>query len=125
LHPWPFNVRELQQIAAELKKHGGEGMLDLPAVAGRLASTARVTEAPREKDGPRIKEPPPSAPAASLDQDGATPSRPPAPSRDELVRLLQEHQGNISQVAREFGRSRRQVDRWIEQHGLSRRNFTR
>jgi transcriptional regulator of acetoin/glycerol metabolism len=41
------------------------------------------------------------------------------PSRDQLAALLQAHGGVVADVARVTGRSRKQVYRWIDQHGLS------
>jgi transcriptional regulator with GAF, ATPase, and Fis domain len=41
-----------------------------------------------------------------------------AARRDELVRLLVEHEGNISAVARAMGKVRPQVQRWLARYGL-------
>ena len=38
--------------------------------------------------------------------------------RDELVALLEKHQGNVSKVAVELGRVRQQVQRWLKRYGL-------
>ena len=45
------------------------------------------------------------------------------PSREELVALLQKHHGNIVRVAKETGRSRKSVYRWLEHHGLQTATF--
>jgi DNA-binding NtrC family response regulator len=102
LYDWPFNVRELLKIAEQLRIVGqGQDtpLLDLPMIEGRLR-----TQAP----GPDEAEPEASRPA---------------PTREELVALLTEHQGNISHVAKITGRSRRQVDRWIRQFQLDGTSF--
>jgi DNA-binding NtrC family response regulator len=39
--------------------------------------------------------------------------------RDQLARLLQEHKGNISAIAREMGKERVQVRRWLRRYGLT------
>src|SRR5690606_2153223 len=41
-----------------------------------------------------------------------------APSRDELLHLLELHRGNVSQVAAFFGKGRRQVYRWAKDLGV-------
>ena len=40
------------------------------------------------------------------------------PTREELEAILARCQGNVRAIARETGRSRMQVYRWVEQHGL-------
>jgi transposase-like protein len=40
------------------------------------------------------------------------------PSREELLRLLQSATGGISELARHFGCSRKQIYRWLDLHGL-------
>lgn len=129
LHPFPFNVRELVQLAAQLRvaARGAPGReLDLPLILERLAATAKVAAQPSSK--PQLSQadssPPRPAPrAAESSQELAPVLRSPPPSRDELIRVLQEHHGHITHVAQAIGRSRRQVDRLIEQYGLRRRDF--
>ena len=123
LHPFPFNVRELIQLAAQLRLavRGGTE-LDLPMVEERLAANAHVIT----RSAVRV---PAKSPSANSEDDVAqsgehqAAARLPIPSREELVRLLQEHKGHISRVAQAVGRSRRQVDRWLELHGLLRKDF--
>jgi hypothetical protein len=143
LHPWPFNVRELRKLSAQLALHRHEETFSLDLVADRLLETASIvnesTVAPVSMSSSTTSPPswPPSpgstlesasAPASSTSQA----SRPPvasrseqavaprgAPTRDELIALLQKHGGNIVRIAREAGRSRKSVYRWLEQHGLS------
>jgi len=42
----------------------------------------------------------------------------PAPTEAELRELVEQHQGNVSRIARELGRSRRQVHRYLERFGI-------
>lgn len=121
LHPFPFNVRELAQLAAQLRIAArGASELDLPLVAERLATTARMTAPPPpRRDG--AKREAPRAAASSAEHEPA--SRQPPPSREELIILLQEHRGHITRVALALGRSRRQVDRLLEQYELRRKDF--
>ena len=48
-------------------------------------------------------------------REGAAPA---ARDKDLLEQLLREHKGVIADVARATGRSRKQVYRWLLQHGL-------
>jgi len=90
-HPWPFNVRELVKVAKELSIRGqGQEVLPLSLVEARLSAAA-----------PEPAPPPPSAAA-----------------REALEALLVEGEGNISFLARETGWSRRQIKRWLAEHGL-------
>jgi transposase-like protein len=43
--------------------------------------------------------------------------------RVELVARLTEHRGNVTEVARSFGRARMQVHRWMTRFGLDAREF--
>ncbi|HJL16164.1 MAG TPA: sigma 54-interacting transcriptional regulator [Sandaracinaceae bacterium LLY-WYZ-13_1] len=101
LHPFRFNVRELKEIATQLRIDGaGCEQLPLSLVAHRLERVSQLPEA-----------------AAAPPRDGDRP-KPAPPSREEVERLLAEHEGNISRVARALGRSRRQVYRYLEQWGI-------
>jgi transcriptional regulator with PAS, ATPase and Fis domain len=101
LHAYPFNVRELQAIASQLRLRGrGAAVLDLPLVAERLAPVA--SEADPEPE-PRDTERP--------------------PDRARLEQLLRDHHGVVADVARAMDRSRKQVYRWIAQHGLDPKTF--
>ena len=55
---------------------------------------------------------------ADRDQFTAPPVAPPDARRDELVALLEKHNGNVSKVAAELGRVRQQVQRWLKRYGL-------
>ena len=119
LYGWPFNVRELFKVATELKVKGaGQPVLDLDLLEGRLTKT----KAALEPSGPTSTSPP--QPTTALPTGAPKPARPrieevPVPSKEELERLLQQHRGRVADVARATGRSRTQVYRWLEQHGLS------
>lgn len=124
LHPWPFNVRELGQIATLLRTAvPGATELDLPLVAERLAANARVGTAPARPAPPHHAQKTPAEPDPLDDLDGSP--KPPAPplTREELEGLLREHKGNVSKVAQAAQRSRRQIDRWMEQYGFARKHY--
>jgi transcriptional regulator with PAS, ATPase and Fis domain len=101
---WPGNARELVRC------------LEL--------ATVIATETTLELSGERRPEPQASPRAA------APPTSPPAQPqpprlrardrerRDQLERLLREHHGNVTAVARVLGKAREQVHRWIKSAGL-------
>jgi len=114
MHPWPFNVRELRTIAAQLRMHAdtNETPVELDAIEARLTDTARLLEA--------------SAEAPAITAEAAEPMsdvKNGPPTRAELETLLREYRGNVTELARAVGRSRKQVYRWLEQHALDAERF--
>jgi DNA-binding NtrC family response regulator len=101
LHRWPFNVRELFAAAREAALHWAPGTrLDAPDLRARFRS-----------------QPPELASDATT--DAAARGEPPRTlESDELRTLLGKHRGNVAEVARAVGRSRRQVYRWLQKYGL-------
>jgi transcriptional regulator with PAS, ATPase and Fis domain len=135
LYAWPFNVRELIKLASELRIRGAHlSLLGADLVAGRLAvaaapsapnttsapSTATAANTPGARPEP-ASAPPPAAPVDAGAEDGG--ERGPIPSRAELLELLRKHRGIIADIARETGRSRAQVYRWLKQHDLDATDF--
>ena len=133
LHAWPFNVREVMKVGSELKVKGrGRDALELPLVVERLQTTKATAagSATSALDGA----PPPAGSAAGARtrrDDGPTGARRtdddeadddddggPVPDRAGLEKLLVEHAGVVAEIARATKRSRRQVRRWLEKHGL-------
>ena len=49
--------------------------------------------------------------------------REPPPSRERIEELVAELRGNVSEVARVLGRSRRQVHRYLETYGIDLERF--
>jgi DNA-binding NtrC family response regulator len=104
LYDWPFNVRELLKVAKELGIRGeGDEALSYELVASRLHRMPAPAPPP---------DPPSTTPSSVARQEV------PIPGRSELEEMLREHHGVIADVARAAGRSRRQVQRWIERHQL-------
>lgn len=99
LYAWPFNVRELRQLARSallVKAPGTElSVDDLPA-AMRVAHRSR---------SPRISDPVASS-SAIVDGDKV-------PSARQLRQLLEEFHGNVKDVAAFLGKDRKQVYRWL------------
>ncbi len=100
-HDWPMNVRELRAIAGRLAlAHPEGGTLRSADVAAVLQSSAAEAAA-----------------------EAAAPASATVPSRAELTALLQTHGGNVVKLAAHYGKDRKQIYRWLEQHGLDPRDF--
>jgi transcriptional regulator of acetoin/glycerol metabolism len=90
-HTWPRNVRELEKRLATALVLAGAG----PVQVTHLGDLAEAVGAP--------------APRAGEADD---------PQRALLVKLLEEHQGNLSAVARALGKDRVQIRRWLRRYRL-------
>ena len=91
-HPFPLNVRELERAlgaALALAHEGSIERLHLPASIAYDAEPRPAVEAPSKLTA----------------ADEAL--------RDELVAALTRHGGNVSAVAREMGKARMQIQRWM------------
>ncbi len=108
---WPFNVRELKKVAAELNlRAAGDELLTLEMVTHRLVMSNEHRSMP----------PPPVRPEpTSRDPDATTRHDIPAPSKEQLDALMRTYRGTVARVAEHTGRSRKQVYRWLRDHGLS------
>jgi len=99
-YDWPLNIRELQQclsVAAALSPRGVIEAEHLPMASGT---------APRP---------------AVVEQDLDDPDT----LRRTLVALLEQHRGNISYVARDLGKARMQIHRWMQRFDLDPAAFRR
>jgi len=104
-----YNVRELRALLSEFfAVSKGPEPLDLPYLAGVLPELAQRVAA---RGQPR------SSSSGSGDVAGG--------ERERLARLLAQHDGNISAVAKELGKPRAQIYRWLSRFGLSPRAHRR
>jgi hypothetical protein len=98
-YPWPLNVRELHQTARVAAALAGDRAIDLehlgPAVAAR-----GLERSPKRQVQPDS-------------------------TLDALRASLARHDGNVSAVARELGKARMQVQRWLRRYGIDARSFRR
>ncbi len=94
-HEWPGNVRELEQTLRTARILAGERAIELSHLPPAFGPGAA------EPEDPRLDDPAERA------------------RRDELVRLLQIHRGNISAVARAMGKARMQIQRWMKRYALT------
>ena len=99
-HDWPRNVRELERTLAAAVSLAGDAPIDVshlpPSIAARAAP------------------PSPTTPASA-----AAPDDEHAPLVDALTR----HRGNVAAVARELGKHREQIHRWLRRAGIDPERF--
>lgn len=92
IRDYPMNVRELRAaVQHAVLEAGDEGRLEVSML-------------------PPAPPPPTAAPV-----DGS----PQQPSRDELEAILARHGGNLTLVAKHYGRARMQIYRWLEKYELN------
>jgi DNA-binding NtrC family response regulator len=111
-YDWPYNVRELEScIKRSLTVMEGELLRrrDLPEA---IREASRNTLEPREGTLP---------PGARSRESVSPPGE--APTEQELRALLSIHRGNVSALARQFGKARMQVHRWLNRYGLDPESF--
>jgi DNA-binding NtrC family response regulator len=93
-HDWPRNVRELARCLERA----------LALAGGAPIALAHLP--------PELREPPaPAPPERALSDDDAA-------RRDRLIGLLEQHRGNVSEVARSLGKVRAQVQRWLKRYRI-------
>jgi DNA-binding NtrC family response regulator len=123
-HPWPMNVRQLEHaLSVALVTQGGE-LIKLEDV-GEALKLPRTSDAPKRAGDSNV-------PREPDDDDGddeisARPSRELTDAevklKGELVDALTRTKGNISEIAREMGKTRMQIHRWMKRFGIVPESF--
>ncbi|MBT8494358.1 MAG: sigma 54-interacting transcriptional regulator [Deltaproteobacteria bacterium] len=109
-YPWPLNIRELESSLTTAYVLAGKGPIEtnhLPEQVRRGAD-----EAPKVAEGATLSEttmPPLSAEDQQL--------------RAQVIDKLRQHEGNISAVARDMGKDRKQIQRWVKRFQLDPKQF--
>jgi transcriptional regulator with GAF, ATPase, and Fis domain len=98
-YAWPANVRELEQCLAAAVALAEGGRIDLAHLPSAVQAAARPGPAPGEE----AEEP--------LSEEDAR-------ARDELTAVLRRHGGNLTAAARELGKDRKQIHRWIRRYRI-------
>jgi transcriptional regulator with PAS, ATPase and Fis domain len=96
---WPLNIRELRNCLGAAVLLSETGTID----AVHLPETVRV-----QADS--------TTQLPSLNENDKK-------HRDEMIRLLQVHSGNVSAIARDVGKARMQVQRWLKRYRLNPANY--
>jgi transcriptional regulator of acetoin/glycerol metabolism len=97
-HDWPLNIRELEQCLSVSAAVAPRGVIE----AEHLPISP--SEVPR-----------PGMPEDDVDDPEAL--------KKALVALLEKHRGNVSHVARDMGKARMQIHRWMKRFDLDPDSF--
>lgn len=123
---WPRNVREVRKLAERLAVLHADAsawevdMLDEEMFAAPGLPAGDATGAVGVAGDDAARERPSAQPSAQSEGSPGRPDRGPPPSHEELLALLDRFDGNVTELARHVGRSRKQVYRWMAAHGVSR-----
>jgi sigma-54 dependent transcriptional regulator, acetoin dehydrogenase operon transcriptional activator AcoR len=109
-YDWPFNVRELQGVVKRAVALAGSAVLDARQLPETIVGAMTSYGEPADDEGTPAR--PPTA-------------REPRPLDATLERLLVAHHGNVSAVARELGKDRALVNRWIRAAGFQLESYRR
>jgi transcriptional regulator with PAS, ATPase and Fis domain len=115
LAPWPMNVRELRMVLqrVEILAEGHAVLTDAHSRAALGTMNAALAQ--------RLGRAPRTAPLAEPEPLGEPAAQPPA--REEMLSLLELHQGNIRKLALHYGKHRKQIYRWLARHALDAERF--
>lgn len=96
-HTWPLNIRELRHALAAALVVGGGAPIGVPHIAPSLASLGGDSRPLSERSPQSVGDP---------------------DLRTKLTEALTTHRGNVSAVARTFGKAPVQIYRWLKQLDL-------
>jgi DNA-binding NtrC family response regulator len=108
---FPYNVRELETIVKRAVATADGSELDARDLPESITESMKTYG---QRARPSAARAPSAAPAPSPSQ---------TPSAAELQALLERHRGNVSAIARELGKDRVQIHRWMRVHGLKPEKF--
>ena len=100
-YAWPANVRELEQCVMKALLLAQErGRIELEHLPAPVRRSAEASPTARREDEDERR-------------------------RDELVALMRRHGGNVTAVARELGKARMQIQRWLKRYDIDPESFRR
>ena len=120
-YPWPLNIRELEKALEAAVVLAGDLAIECEHLPPPIVSAL----SPPASDG-SDSDPPVAIAGSDDDADDDRPlSAEDLRRRDELARLLREHRGNVSAIARVMGKARMQIQRWIKRYRLDAESYRR
>lgn len=114
-HPWPYNVRELESAVRLAVTLAGEQ----PLAPEHLPESvqASVREHGRVQGSPSSAKVTPKSSGARAESPRPI-ERAVAPSESELRDACLRHAGNVSAIAKEYGKAREQIHRWLRRYAI-------
>jgi DNA-binding NtrC family response regulator len=103
-YEWPLNIRELEQCLMHALTLAGASPVERSHLPAKVAASV---------DGASARSRP-----ARTSETPALPWKDDATLRRVLIEKLEEHGGNVAQVALAMGRARMQVHRWMNKFGI-------
>ncbi len=108
-YDWPANVRELRAVIERAVIEAGDD--------GTLTLTPHLEEILRGKN-PRFDPPSDVGPVAAMRATTLPPARVGKPNPEELVKMIQERNGNIRLLSKDLGVARNTLYRWMKSSGI-------
>ena len=108
LYDWPLNVRELEKALRSAVALAGEAAIEPKHLPEEVRDTLSGAPAAAERS------------TASAAPGDVTPVREAHKEqrRQQIIAVLREHKGVVSEAARAMGQHRRQLQRWIADLGI-------
>jgi DNA-binding NtrC family response regulator len=116
-YDWPLNVRELEKVLTSALVLAAGSRVEWDHLPAAVQSSRAVVHGSRLAGESAW----PSSHASSTDVRGAVPvasERDGTVPREFLQERLRFHHGNVSAVARELGKARMQIQRWIRRYSI-------
>ena len=129
LYQWPLNVRELSKVISEAEtlSRGSNPSIGLEHLPDAITATLQVE--PEEVTEDTVVDTDTPDIGSAEDDWGNPPKttrvRRKAPTRGELIQLLEEYQGSVAHVARHLQRQYAVVWRQVQRYGIDSRAFRR
>ncbi|MBL4634234.1 MAG: sigma 54-interacting transcriptional regulator, partial [Kofleriaceae bacterium] len=111
---WPRNIRELEKCLDSACLLSDRSRIDLQHLSELVRTPSGVSPGNLAADGHRSNSA--HAGGIALQSDDVR-------LRQELLRLLQEHQGNVTQVGKVMGKKRQQIQKWCKRLDIDPKQF--
>ncbi|MCA9652175.1 MAG: sigma 54-interacting transcriptional regulator [Myxococcales bacterium] len=118
LHDWPENLRGLDHLVHELATDHRDERITRARLGEWWERTRALRPVPASPTPPPPSTASPAPPSPSPSPVPAPRSKPPKPTREQLLAVLEANGWNLRAVARHYDRDRRQIYRWLEALGI-------